>query len=246
MADDAPETTSEHPNWLRKALVGAALAIVVTVVGGVLLAQLTGDDDKSAPNVPAQTPPHQTPKAQPAQPPKDAIEQIARRDIWTTTPETFRSAQEILGRGPFDEVPVDIDRDTLQPTVVTPHQLALHASQLDGQDVVLVGRVVDDISLTPPEGGDGLDHETRLAGSRTSGVYVGSHLGFPPERGETVWVIGRVAAVGRAETLSGRPLRAAYFIAADDFQSTDGDNGGLPGNVRDAVRVQAKRRLQPS
>ena len=245
MADDASETRSEHPNWLKRALVGAALAIVVTVVGGVLLAQLTGDDDKSAPNAPAQTPPNQTPKAQPAQPPKDAIEQIARRDIWTATPETFTSAQEILGRDPFDEVPVDIDRETLQPTVVTPHQLALHGSQLEGQDVVLVGRVVDDVSLTLPEVGEGLDHETRLAGSRTSGVYVGSYLAEPPERGETVWLIGRVAAVGRAETLSGRPLRAAYFITADGFNSTGFDDADLPGSVRDAVRVQAKRRLQP-
>lgn len=224
--------------------------IIVAVVGAVLVALLTGGDDgKSASNVPAQTSPAQAPGAEApnAEPPKDAIEQIARRDIWTATPDTFRSAQAILERAPYAPVPLEVDTETLQPTVVTPHKLALHGSEYEGQDVVLVGRVVDDVSLTPLEDHrDGLDHETRLAGSRTSGVYVGSRFLVAPDRGETVWVIGRVAAVGRAETLSGRPLRAAYFIAADDFNSTGFNDEDLPGSVRAAVGMEAKRRLQPS
>jgi hypothetical protein len=58
-----------------------------------------------------------------------------------------------------------------------------------------------------------------------------------------VWVVGRVAAVGRAETLQGRPLRAAYFLAATDFGSYPDEN--LPANLRAAMRVQGKQPLTP-
>ena len=239
-----------HPILERPLFKYVVAPIIVIVVGAVLVALLIGgDDDKSAPNVPAQTSPAQAPRADAPQaaPPKDAIEQIARRDIWAATPDTFRSAQPILKREEFAPVPVEVDSETLQPTVVTPHQLALPGSDYEGQDVVLVGRVVDDVSLTPLEDHlNGLDHETRLAGSRNSGVYVGSQFLVAPDRGDTVWVIGRVAAVGRAETLGGRPLRAAYFIAADDFRFTGYDDSRLPGSVRDAVRTQSQRPLEPS
>jgi len=235
---DKPQSASGPVDWYKRLdLWGKVLApVVVGVVVLLLGTQLTGGDDKASLS-----------GQRPSGPPKDVIQQIERRDVWTTSPQIFKSAKDLPDIS--TDITLPVDAESLQPTIVTPTQLARHGVDYDGQTIVLVGRVVDEVSVTRLENEngyrEGIGGEIRLAGTRDSGAYVGTSYSTS-DRGEVVWVVGRVAAIGMARTVDGRPLRAAYFLAGGDVQSADsGYSDDYPPKLRAALRSEAGRPLLP-
>lgn len=212
--------------------------IIVLVAGLILTVSFIRGDDGPIGNS----------RVRPSAQPEDVLEQVASRDIWTSLPATFNSAKGVADAFRGDAA-VPVARVNQARTVVTPEQIADHGVEFDGQDVIVVGRVADAVSLAPIArhaltGYAKLSAEVRLAGTRESGAYVGTLADEPTvrtRRGELVWVIARIAAIGWTR-INGQLLRTAYLIAGSNFQTFDSASRDLlPTSVRRALAGQARR-----
>jgi hypothetical protein len=145
--------------------------------------------------------------------PRDVIDQIQNREFWISPIQKMPSA----------EISWSLTRPIAsihngQPVVVTPAELAEDGAAYEGEDVIVVGRVAENISLQVPNfsnGTEGIGDEIRLDGSENTAVYLGINGKHPIRQslvGDLVFAFGRVAAMGRARLPIGKSVRAAYFL----------------------------------
>jgi hypothetical protein len=149
-----------------------------------------------------------------ATPPRDIIEQVRQREFWVSAPRTFSAATASWVAERSVAVLPDDD-----PVLLTPEELAEHGAAYEDKNVMLVGRVAENVSLTIVRfhGYDGISDEIRLVGANETGTYLGVNGGHPITanlRGKTVITVGRIAALGIAWLPNGKEIRAAYLLVA--------------------------------
>lgn len=219
------ERASRRP-WYRHVWHGLNTPLLATIVGGVIVAVVIivlggsgGADDDNGTDSGGGTGEAPTTEA----PPKSATDEAARRGFWDGDPQVLSGGErtpnyEGDGLGPYIAQAAAIDIFEADLTVYTPRNLVEEAASLRGLSVVLVGRVVSDVKTAS---GFLLSREVRVVGGeRGYDVYIGTDNRGRFEPGTVVWASGRVAAVGRSETPSGRAAQSAYFL------SIVNENGG--------------------
>ena len=218
MADDGSESSTgktglAHRVWrfVNQNLIATILGgLITTIVGGFVVALiLTGGGEESNPTDEPSV--EQTP---PPKPPRDAVEEAARRPSWIEPPERFSEALGKLsyegdGNGPYigQVAALDLTGD-LQ--AFSPRELVDEAPGIQGLPVIVVGRVLSD---SKQQSRFGAEREVRIGGRERSEVLIGTDGLGGFERGEVVYATGRVAARGTTETIQGRRVQAVYFLA---------------------------------
>jgi hypothetical protein len=139
------------------------------------------------------------------------IKEIASRDIWVTRPRTFGSAADRPQTGH-----VNASSGGADFIVVTPDALVRNAPDYEGLNIILVGKVALSVQLPSDEG---FAEELTLATDHNRLAFIRRDVPEPTEettmhrRGDVVFALGRLAAVGRARDPTGRQHQAAYFLA---------------------------------
>jgi hypothetical protein len=125
-----------------------------------------------------------------------------------------------------------------EPKTFTPSELVDKAAGWAGTPVYLIGRVAH---VRDVEDAFGLGQEIELAVENNEEAVIGAPSGTDFRLGDVVYDLGKIAAIGEARTSAGKIVSAVYFLAVDEADRADYDEGdvhSLPvrGGIANAIR----------
>lgn len=159
--------------------------------------------------------------------PRDAVEEIAERDIWSSAPVTYPGADEISHYTPDAGEGIALPQEdeytlTAAPKAVLPTALVEDSHQYENGPVLVVGKITGIQTLGSRFLGErGYAEEdahgpkpviqVELAGHHSVNAYVEfTPLATESAPGEVIIALGRLAAVGETRH---NTMRSAYFLA---------------------------------
>jgi hypothetical protein len=199
--------------------------LIVLAVGTVVTLSITGGSDSPQPAQPGARLPA------PAKP-KTPLDEVVARPFWKTQPETFKNVQDAS-----DSPTATVESGDV--VAFTPRELVETGASWDGKPIYLVGRVVgsQDLKTAFPYRG-GVSEEVHVVGRDLHfDAYIGTDGALFPSRGDVVFALGAVAAIGESTNATGRRIQTAYFLSEGDS-----DNSGIAGPITgsDAIRKAIK------
>jgi hypothetical protein len=195
------DVPNEKP-WYRGRAFELGLALVTLVIGSVVvpLVLLSSTEKQIPPPVSERIP-------------GDAVQEIAFRPFWSSPPAMLRQADRALGAGLSPDVLPASEITPLKngPKVVTPAVLAEHSAEYEEGQIVLVGKVGREQTVTSrfvgdrPNGRPGPQKpaiQLELVGNHRANTYVevlNDVLGTPVAPGQIVVMVGRLSNIGETD-----------------------------------------------
>jgi len=162
--------------------------------------------------------------------PKNAVEEIARRNIWTSYPAVFSTANVVAEhKEPNPKTEGGIERLSGGPLILSPAELAQNAETHKEESILVVGKV-QSVQTVPTqflqtelgrseERAPTTATQVELAGSRNENAYVEiGPGGESPSVGGVIVARGEVAAVGETK---GMPEKRSAYLLSEQAEKLD-------------------------